>query len=106
MKLDDKLQITGAMKNLQSHREHDQTGQQQDSNQAFNDIEFPAIHDNSEFTENTNSQFYMWEGANQRDSADFENDIIASTNEVAYTRALLKEQGIFDSAYLNERMLE
>jgi len=33
----------------------------------------------------------MWEAINQRDIADFENDIIASTNEVAYTKALLKE---------------
>lgn len=50
----------------------------------------------------------MWEGVNQRDSADFENDIIASTNEVTYTRALLKESAnsMFDQAYINERVLE
>ena len=49
----------------------------------------------------------MWEAVNQRDIADFENDIIASTNEVAYTKALLKEEAhpLFDSAYINERAL-
>lgn len=50
---------------------------------------------------------YMWEGVNQRDSADFENDIIASTNEVTYTKALLKESALlFDRTYVNERVLE
>jgi hypothetical protein len=51
---------------------------------------------------------YMWEAVNQRDNADFENDIIASTNEVTYTRALLKESAhpLFDRTYLNERVLE
>ena len=50
----------------------------------------------------------MWEAVNQRDNADFENDIIASTNEVAYTKALLKEEvrPLFDSPYVNERYLE
>ena len=50
----------------------------------------------------------MWEAINQRDNADFENDIIASTNEVAYTKALLKEEAhpLFDSAYINERALD
>ena len=50
----------------------------------------------------------MWEAINQRDTRDFENDIIASTNEVAYTKALLKEDAhpLFDQAYINERMLE
>lgn len=50
----------------------------------------------------------MWEAVNQRDIADFENDIIASTNEVAYSRALLKEEvhPLFDSAYINERALD
>ena len=47
--------------------------------------------ENGGFAENTNSQFYMWETMNQRDMPDFENDIIASTNEVAYTKALFKE---------------
>lgn len=47
----------------------------------------------------------MWEGVNQRDSADFENDIIASTNEVTYTRAHFK-QALFDNSYINERVFE
>jgi len=50
----------------------------------------------------------MWEAINQRDIADFEHDIIASTNEVAYTKALLKEEThpLFDQAYINDRALE
>ena len=50
----------------------------------------------------------MWEAINQRDIADFENDIIASTNEVAYTKALLKDEvhHLFDQAYINERALD
>jgi len=34
--------------------------------------------------DNTNSQFYMWEPANPRERADFEEDLIASTNEKLY----------------------
>ena len=107
MKLDN-LQISSQM-NLQNQRDHDQAQVQMDSNQAYNDIEFPNNRDgSSEFTQNTNSQFYMWEAINQRDIADFENDIIASTNEVAYTKALLKEEGhtLFDSPYMNQRVLD
>ena len=32
----------------------------------------------------TTSQFYMWEPANPVDRADFEEDVIASTNENLY----------------------
>ncbi len=66
-------------------------------------MDYPEKHEDSFFAENTNSQFYMWEGVNQRDNADFENDIIASTNEVAYTKALLKESAhpLFDQTYIN-----
>lgn len=33
---------------------------------------------------NTNSQFYMWEPADPYERADFEEDLIASTNEKLY----------------------
>lgn len=32
----------------------------------------------------TNSQFYIWEPANPREREDFEEDLIASTNENLY----------------------
>ena len=50
----------------------------------------------------------MWEAINQRDFADFENDIIASTNEATYTKALLKEEAhpLFDQTYINDRIME
>ena len=42
--------------NLQNQRDHDQAQVQMDSNQAYNDIEFPNNRDgSSEFTQNTNS---------------------------------------------------
>ena len=79
-----------------------------DQAQAFKDIEFPESLHGTDYPTNDPNQLYMWEGVNQRDSADFENDIIASTNEVTYTRALLKESAnsLFDRTYLNEKVLE
>ena len=44
--------------------------------------EFPQMHSSS--LGNTNSQFYMWEPANPGERADFEEDLIASTNENLY----------------------
>lgn len=47
----------------------------------------------------------MWETDNQRDMPDFENDIIFSTNEYAYSKALFKEDRnpLFDrDDYMNE----
>lgn len=81
-----------------------------DQAQAYKDIEFPDQKHGSDSAVNDHdpNQFYMWEGVNPRESADFENDIIASTNEVTYTKALLKEQAhpLFDQSYINERVLE
>ena len=36
------------------------------------------------FAGNTNSQFYMWESQNPHDAHEFEQDLIASTNERMY----------------------
>jgi hypothetical protein len=69
----------------------------------------PSITQNNDiFAENTNSQFYMWETNDKRDMPDFENDIIASTNEVAYTKALFKEEQhpLFDNSYINEDIMK
>ena len=50
----------------------------------------------------------MWETNDKRDMPDFENDIIASTNEVAYTKALFKEEQhpLFDNSYINEDIMK
>ena len=36
------------------------------------------------FTGNTNSDLYQWESENRTDDLQFEEDLIASTNEITY----------------------
>ena len=51
--------------------------------------DFPQMQTSSLGLANTNSQFYMWEGpANPVERADFEEDLIASTNENLYQKPL------------------
>lgn len=47
---------------------------------------------------NTNSQFYMWEPADPFERADFEEDLIASTNEKLYQSPLIgmRQKGFVD----------
>ena len=75
---------------------------------AFPDRPSMRPANNDGFAENTNSQLYMWESINQRDMPDFENDIIASTDEVAYTKAVFKQDQhpLFDTSYINEDVLK
>ena len=46
--------------------------------------DFPQMQTSSLARDNTISQFYMWEPANPGERADFEEDLIASTNEKLY----------------------
>lgn len=54
---------------------------------------FPQMQTSSLALDNTNSQFYMWEPANPTERADFEEDLIASTNENLYLTPLASKTG-------------
>ena len=55
----------------------------------------------SQLISNTNSNLYMWESIAQ-EQIEFENDLIASTNEVVFTNKQLMQR--YESEYFREPM--